>query len=82
MLLAGSNVNQVFLYISVGYLLFGAILLFIPELGLKTRPKREVYLTHGQPLLRVVSGKAFPPLIWADLADAVAEFHEKEYAMI
>jgi hypothetical protein len=38
MLLAGSNVNQVFLYISVGYLLFGAILLFIPELGLKTRP--------------------------------------------
>ena len=41
MLLAGSNVNQVFLYISVGYLLFGAVLLFIPELGLKARPARS-----------------------------------------
>jgi NNP family nitrate/nitrite transporter-like MFS transporter len=38
MLLAGSNVNQVFLYISAGYLLFGAVLLLIPELGLKARP--------------------------------------------
>ena len=39
MLPAGSNVNQVFLYISVGYLLFGVVLLLIPELGLKARPK-------------------------------------------
>jgi NNP family nitrate/nitrite transporter-like MFS transporter len=34
-LLAGSNVNQVFLCVSVGYLLFGVFLLFIPELGAK-----------------------------------------------
>ncbi len=32
-LLAGSNVDLAFLYISIGYLLFGAALLSIPELG-------------------------------------------------
>jgi NNP family nitrate/nitrite transporter-like MFS transporter len=37
MLLAGSNANQVFLYISAGYLFFGAVLLLIPELGLRAR---------------------------------------------
>jgi NNP family nitrate/nitrite transporter-like MFS transporter len=36
-LLAGSNANQMFLDISIGYLLFGAVMLFIPELGLKAR---------------------------------------------
>jgi NNP family nitrate/nitrite transporter-like MFS transporter len=40
MLLAGSNMDQVFLYISIGYLLFGTVMLFIPELGLKARPAR------------------------------------------
>jgi NNP family nitrate/nitrite transporter-like MFS transporter len=38
MLLAGSNTNLSFLYISIGYLFFGVILLLIPELGLKARP--------------------------------------------
>ncbi|HWR08793.1 MFS transporter [Sporomusa sp.] len=32
--LAGPDVDQVFLYISIGYLIYGAILLLLPELGL------------------------------------------------
>ncbi len=35
--LAGANANQVFLYLSAGYLLLGVVLLLIPELGLKAR---------------------------------------------
>jgi NNP family nitrate/nitrite transporter-like MFS transporter len=37
--LAGSNVHQVFVYIGLGYLIYGIILLMLPELGLKKRQK-------------------------------------------
>ncbi|HEY3423706.1 MAG TPA: MFS transporter [Negativicutes bacterium] len=37
--LAGSDVDQVFLYISIGYLIYGAILVLLPELGVKGRNK-------------------------------------------
>jgi NNP family nitrate/nitrite transporter-like MFS transporter len=36
-MLAGSNANQIFLYISASYLLYGGVLLLIPELGLRAR---------------------------------------------
>jgi NNP family nitrate/nitrite transporter-like MFS transporter len=35
--LAGSNMDQVFLYIGFGYLIFGLVSLLLPELGLKAR---------------------------------------------
>lgn len=39
--LAGSNVDRVFLYISIGYLIYGAITLLLPELGSKARAKNS-----------------------------------------
>ena len=38
--LAGADVDRVFLYISIGYLLYSALLFLLPELGEKSRTKQ------------------------------------------
>jgi sugar phosphate permease len=38
--LAGSNIDLVFLYISIGYFIFGLITLLLPELGAKAKSKK------------------------------------------
>ncbi|AET68143.1 sugar phosphate permease [Desulfosporosinus orientis DSM 765] len=37
--LAGPDINKVFLYIAIGYLIYGIVMLFLPELGPKAKTK-------------------------------------------